>query len=149
MADLPHPMGSNTLMVVGDLILFCEPHACLYILTLSTFDNFNIGDQLSQGFLRDNDAPIPIAEWYQLRQWLSCKQICLPYIERGCGCDQRSRFANARAFDYPPHGAWFWCINLAAEPLKALIDLRIAQADVFCSLVLVVCTSSPIAGGFV
>ena len=36
-----------------------------YILTLSTFDNFNIGDQLSQGFLRDNDAPIPIAEWYQ------------------------------------------------------------------------------------
>lgn len=67
-----------------------------------------------------------------------------PHIERGCGCDQRSHFANARAFDYPPHGAWFWCINLAAEPLKALIDLRI----VFCSLVLVVCTKPPIAGGF-
>jgi len=36
-----------------------------YILTLSTYNNFNVGDLLSQGFNMDGATPIPIAQWDQ------------------------------------------------------------------------------------
>ncbi|WCB48240.1 DVUA0089 family protein [Nitratidesulfovibrio vulgaris] len=36
-----------------------------YILTLSTYNNFNVGDLLSQGFDFDGTNPIPIASWDQ------------------------------------------------------------------------------------
>lgn len=36
-----------------------------YLLTLSTYDNFNNGNLLSQGFTMDGQSPIPITTWDQ------------------------------------------------------------------------------------
>ncbi len=36
-----------------------------YILTLTTYDNFNVGNTLAEGFDLDNEDPIFITEWDQ------------------------------------------------------------------------------------
>ncbi len=43
--------------------VFLEPGN--YILTLTTYNNFNVGDTLSQGFQLDGEDPIFVTEWEQ------------------------------------------------------------------------------------